>query len=461
MRPLGSHTQLCSNEGSASEPGAPGILHAMSAESADPPVSPADESADRDDAPSQLTLPGAAPEATSEPRSQATPYPLELSIVMPCLDEAETLRGCIQNAQAFLEEQQVEGEVVIADNGSRDGSPEIARRAGARVVHVREPGYGNALQGGIEAARGRFVIMGDADDSYDFTSLDAFLERLRAGDELVMGNRFAGGVEPGAMPWLHRYLGNPILSALGRIFFAAPVSDFHCGLRGFSNDAYQRMALRAGGMEFASEMVVKATLLGMRISEVPTTLRRDGRSRAPHLRTWRDGWRHLRFMLLFSPRWLFLVPGLLLLALGSGVSLLLLGGGAEIAGITFDIHTLLVAGLACLLGYQLVVFAVFSKVFAITEGFQPMPPVLGRVFERVTLETGLVVGLLLALAGMATIGAALWEWRSVDFGGLDPRVTMRQVIPGTELVVLGFQTVFSSFFLSLLGLKRRGQALHE
>lgn len=417
---------------------------------------------DAESAPSQLPLPGAVREssraaslAESDTHPDGRPYPLELSIVLPCLDEAETLRGCIENASAFLDAHGVAGEVVVADNGSQDGSQDIARRAGARVVDVREPGYGSALQGGIDAARGRYVVMGDADASYDLSALALFLERLRAGDELVVGNRFAGGVEAGAMPWLHRYVGNPVLSALGRIFFRAPVGDFHCGLRGLSHDAYQRMDLRASGMEFASEMVVKASLLGMRISEVPTTLRPDGRSRAPHLRTWRDGWRHLRFMLLFSPRWLFLIPGLLLLALGGGVSVFLLGGGAQIGGVTFDIHTLLVAGLACLLGYQLVVFAVFSKVFAITEGFQPTPPLLGRLFERVSLETGLVVGALLAFAGFATIGVAFYQWRAVDFGGLDPRVTMRQVIPGTVLVVLGFQTVFSSFFLSLLGLKRR------
>lgn len=402
--------------------------------------------------PSQLELPG---KVAARARPGSDDDSLELSIVIPCLDEAETVAGCVRKALGFLEQHAVSGEVVVADNGSTDGSPELARRAGARVVQVAQPGYGSALRGGIEAAKGRFVVMGDADDSYDFAALAPFLEKLRAGQELVMGNRFAGGVEPGAMPWLHRWIGNPVLSALGRLLFHAPVGDFHCGLRGFSKTAYEALGLRSTGMEFASEMVVKATLLGQRVCEVPTVLRPDGRSRAPHLRTWRDGWRHLRFMLLFSPRWLFLVPGLLLLVSGSGVSAWLLAGGGEVGGVTFDIHTLLVAGLACLLGYQLVVFAVFSKVFAVTEGFAPMPRTLGRLFDRVTLESGLVVGALLAILGVGSISLALYDWRMVDFGGLDPRVTMRQVIPGTVLVVLGFQTIFSSFFLSLLGLKRK------
>jgi hypothetical protein len=350
------------------------------------------------------------------------------------------------------------GEIIVADNGSTDGSQEIARRLGARVVDVAQKGYGSALHGGITAARGRYVVLGDSDDSYDFSRLDAFLERLRAGDELVMGNRFLGGIEPGAMPPLHRYLGNPVLSFIGRLFFHAPVGDFHCGLRAVNRKAYEVIAPNTTGMEYASEMVIKATLAGLRISEVPIVLHPDGRSRPPHLRSWRDGWRHLRFMLLFSPRWLFLIPGSLLFGIGLLASLWLMGGTRQLGPLNLDIHTLLVAGLACLLGYQLIVFAFFTKVFAITEGFQPMPAYLERMFRWVSLETGILAGLALTLAGMAALVAAVVSWGSVGFGSLDPRETMRQVIPGAILLVLGIQTVFSSFFLSTLGIGRRTSA---
>jgi glycosyltransferase involved in cell wall biosynthesis len=382
---------------------------------------------------------------------------LELSIVMPCLDEAETLAVCIEKAQRFLASSGVRGEVIVADNGSTDGSQAIAERLGARVVHVAERGYGSALHGGITAARGRYVVFGDSDDSYDFSKLGPFLERLRAGDALVMGNRFRGGIEPGAMPPLHRYLGNPVLSAIGRLFFSAPVGDFHCGLRALSRAAYDRMAPTTSGMEYASELVIKATLAGLPISEVPVVLHPDGRSRPPHLRSWRDGWRHLRFMLLFSPRWLFLVPGCVLFGLGGAVSVWLLAGGLRIGPAVLDIHTLLIAGLACLLGYQLIVFALFTKVFAIAEGFQPMPGYLDRLFRHVSLELGIVAGALLSAAGLAALVAATWSWRSVGFGALDPRLTMRQVIPGAILLVIGIQTIFSSFFLSVLGIRRRSR----
>jgi hypothetical protein len=382
---------------------------------------------------------------------------LELSIVMPCLNEAETLAVCIEKAQRYLRTSGVRGEVVIADNGSTDGSQAIAERLGARVVPVRERGYGSALHGGITAARGRYVIFGDSDDSYDFSNLDPFVERLRAGDALVMGNRFRGGIEPGAMPPLHRYLGNPVLSAIGRLFFRSPVGDFHCGLRALSRAAYERMAPTTSGMEYASELVIKATLAGLPISEVPIVLHPDGRSRPPHLRSWRDGWRHLRFMLLFSPRWLFLVPGGLLFGVGAVISAWLLTGGKGIGPAVLDIHTLLVAGLACLLGYQLIVFAVFTKVFAITEGFQPMPDYLSRLFRLASLEIGIVAGAVLSLAGLGALVAATWSWSAVGFGELDPRLTMRQVIPGAILLVLGIQTIFSAFFLSVLGIRRRNR----
>ena len=380
---------------------------------------------------------------------------LELSIVMPCLNEAETLGTCIAKARRFLADHGVCGEIVVADNGSRDGSQAIAARLGARVVEIGERGYGSALHGGIRAARGRYVILGDADDSYDFSELGPFLERLRAGDALVMGNRFRGRILPGAMPWLHRFVGNPLLSALGRLFFRAPVGDFHCGLRGVSRAAYDVIAPRTAGMEYASELVIKATLAKLRIGEVPIVLHPDGRSRRPHLRTWRDGWRHLRFMLLFSPRWLFLVPGTALFGLGLAGSLWLLAGERRVGPVVFDIHTLLVAGLACLLGYQLIVFALFTRVFAITEGLAPMPAVFDTLFRYVSLELGLAVGLVMALAGLGILLAAVWSWSAVGFGALDARTTMRQVIPGSILLVLGIQTVFSSFFLSTLGLRRR------
>ncbi len=326
---------------------------------------------------------------------------LEVSIVMPCLNEAETIARCIQKAQR----------AAVADNGSTDGSAVIARELGARVVDVARKGYGAALIGGIEAANGEFVVMGDADDSYDFGEIGPFIERLRAGDDLVVGNRFAGGIEPGAMPWLHRWLGNPVLSRITRTFFHARVGDTHCGLRAFRKDAFERMQLRATGMEFASEMVVKASLKGMRMSEVPVVLHPDGRSRRPHLRTWRDGWRHLRFMLLFSPRWLFLYPGLVLLVVGAGLSALLIAGPLHVFGVRLDIHTLLVAGFLCLLGYQLVLFAV-----------------------------GLI--------------AAVISWHAVGFGNLDPSLTMREVIPAVVLMALGTQTVFASFFMSILSIER-------
>ena len=382
------------------------------------------------------------------------PAAVEVSIVMPCLNEAETIARCIQQAQGAAENLGLSAEVIVADNGSTDGSAVIARELGARVVEVPRRGYGAALIGGIEAAQGELVVMGDADASYDFGAIGPFIERLRAGDDLVVGNRFAGGIEPGAMPWLHRWLGNPVLSRITRTFFHAPVGDTHCGLRAFRRDAFERMQLRATGMEFASEMVVKASLKGMRISEVPVVLHPDGRSRRPHLRTWRDGWRHLRFMLLFSPRWLFLYPGAALFAAGVLLSVALLPGPVRVGGVRLDIHTLLVAGFLCLLGYQLVLFAVFTKVFAIREGYHPPHPTLQRLFNVITLEVGLAVGALMALAGVVGMIAAVVSWQAVGFGNLDPSLTMREVIPAVVLLALGTQTVFASFFISILSIER-------
>jgi len=372
---------------------------------------------------------------------------------MPCLNEAETLATCIRKARAAIEKLGVEAEIVVADNGSTDGSQALARELGVRVVDVERKGYGSALIGGIAAAQGRFVIMGDADDSYDFSAIGPLLDKLRDGCDLVMGNRFRGGIREGAMVWSHRWVGNPALTFIGRVFFRAPVGDMHCGLRGFRKDSYDRLRLRATGMEFASEMVIKASLQRMQIAEVPVTLSPDGRSRPPHLRTWRDGWRHLRFMLLFSPRWLFLYPGIALFGLGLVVGAILETGPKQVGAVQLDIHTLLLAGFGCLIGYQLIVFAVFTKVFAMEQGFHPPNPAYRAMFRYVKLETGLLLGALTVLAGLVGLVAAVVSWSAVDFGSLDPRLTMREVIPAAVLLTLGVQTVFASFFLSILGLE--------
>mgnify|MGYP005840130907 CR=1 FL=1 len=379
----------------------------------------------------------------------------ELSIVMPCLNEAETLATCICKAQQFLHTHGVTGEVIVADNGSTDGSLAIAVQHGARLVHVAARGYGSALMGGIQAAHGQYVIMGDADDSYDFTALQPFLAELRAGADLVMGNRFTGGIAPGAMPPLHRYLGNPVLTTIGRLFFRSPVRDFHCGLRGFRRDAILALDLRTTGMEFASEMVVKATLHGLTIREVPTTLAVDGRSRPPHLRSWRDGWRHLRFLLLYSPRWLFLYPGLLLIGLGLLAWLWLLPSPRTVGGVTFDVHTLLYAAVAIVVGFQAVLFALFTKVFAISERLLPADARLTRLLERLTLEVGLIGGGLLLLLGLGASGVAFGVWSQQDFGDLIPSQMLRVIIPAATLIMLGAQVIWASFFISILGLKRQ------
>jgi len=379
----------------------------------------------------------------------------ELSILMPCLNEAETLAVCIEKARRSLRECDIAGEIIVADNGSTDGSQSIAASKGARVLHVQTKGYGSALMGGIAAARGTYIIMGDADDSYDFASLGPFIEQLRNGFDLVMGNRFKGGIKPGAMPPLHRYLGNPVLTALGRLFFESPCGDFHCGLRGFNKAAIEKLDLRTTGMEFASEMVVKATLHNLRIAEVPTILFRDGRSRSPHLRSWRDGWRHLRFLLLFSPRWLFFYPGALLMLAGLAAGVWLLPGHRTIHGVTFDIHTLLFAALAVIIGFQAVNFAVFTKVFAISEGLLPRDDRFNKALSLVSLETGLVAGGLLLVLGIAGAIYALSGWGTRSFGNLDPTRTMRVVIPSVTSLTLGVEIILSSFFLSILGMKRR------
>ena len=380
---------------------------------------------------------------------------MELTVVLPCLNEAETLAVCIRKAKASIEGLGIDGEVVIADNGSTDGSQDIARAEGARVVDVPIRGYGAALTAGIADAKGEFVIMGDADDSYDLSNLGPFVDALRGGADLVMGNRFAGGIEPGAMPALHRYLGNPVLTAIGRILFRSPVKDFHCGLRGFRRDAILELDLRTTGMEFASEMVVKATLNKLNIVEVPTTLSPDGRSRAPHLRTWRDGWRHLRFLLLYSPRWLFLYPGMVLFLVGLVLGGVLLTGPIQIGEHALDVSALVYAMAAVLIGFQAMLFAAFSRAFVANEGLMPPSPGVQKAFKVLNLERGLIIGLLLLIVGVALAIYEFINWGSSDFGALDARDAIRLAVPAATLSVLGFQTIMGSFFLSVLGLSRR------
>ncbi len=380
--------------------------------------------------------------------------PLELTILMPCLNEAETLGVCIEKAMGFFARSGISGEVLIADNGSSDGSQDIALGLGARVIHVPEKGYGAALIAGIAAAQGRYVIMGDSDDSYDFSKLDPFLAKLRDGFDLVMGNRFKGGIAPGAMPPLHRYLGNPVLSTIGRVFFGGPIRDFHCGLRGFSRVAIAALDLRAPGMEFASEMVVKATMRGLRITEVPTTLSPDGRSRPPHLRSWRDGWRHLRFLLIFCPRWLFFYPGALLFALGAITMAVLLPGPVMLGLVTLDVHTLLYASGAVVMGFQAMQFWVFARLYGALTGLLPDPPGLTQTLSRFGLEAALVVAALLLLLGFGLGFFALAQWGAEDFGALSGGKVMRLAIASVTAMLLALQLAFGAFFLALLGMMR-------
>lgn len=378
---------------------------------------------------------------------------LDLTVVMPCLNEAETVATCVTKARGFLRSNDISGEVVVADNGSTDGSPALAASAGARVVTCDAPGYGNALMAGIRAAEGQYVIMGDADDSYDFTSLAPFVDALRNGADLVMGNRFSGGIAPGAMPALHRYLGNPVLSALGRIFFGSPVHDFHCGLRGFRRAAVLDLSLQSTGMEFASEMVVKATLAGLRIDEVPTTLSPDGRSGPPHLRSWHDGWRHLRFLLLYSPRWLFLIPGIVLMAVGFVSGAVLVVGPVSIGNITLDVDTLVAAAAVLVIGFQAILFAMLTKIYAIEEQFLPPDPRLDTFLKKVTLERGLAAGGLIGMIGVGGLLASLVHWKLRDFGTLNPRVSLRIVVPSAVALIISCQTIFAALFASVLGIR--------
>jgi glycosyltransferase involved in cell wall biosynthesis len=377
----------------------------------------------------------------------------ELTILMPCLNEAATLGRCLAKAHAYLARNCVDGEVIVADNGSTDGSRAIAEANGARVVPVVVRGYGAALSGGIQAARGKYVIMGDSDDSYDFSDLDAFLVKLREGYQLVMGNRFRGRIMPGAMPPLHRFLGNPVLTAIGRLFFNSSCSDFHCGLRGFDREAILGLCLQSSGMEFASEMVVKASVAKIRIAEVPIILSPDGRGRPPHLRSWRDGWRHLRFLLLFSPRWLFLYPGFAMFAAGLVAMAWLLPSSRTFGGITFDVHTLLYASTAVTIGFQSMLLWAFAKIYGMREGIVPWDPWFNWLIAFVKLEIGLLVGVVLLLFGFGLGVLALTSWDIAGYGPLEPRDTMRLVIPSATAMILGFQISYGAFFLSVLEIR--------
>ena len=382
----------------------------------------------------------------------------EVSIIMPCLNEADTLAACIGKARRALNEQKIAGEIIVADNGSTDGSLAIATKLGARLINVREKGYGSALMGGILAARGKYIIMGDADDSYDFLETPKFVEKLREGFDIVQGCRLSSGggvVKPGAMPFLHRAWGNPMFSFLARWWFRSPLHDVYCGLRGFRKDVYYLLDQRCTGMEFATEMIIKASLNGAKITEVPITLHPDGRKdRAPHLRTFRDGWRTIRLFFMCSPRWLFLVPGIVLILLGmAGYAIAM--PGITLRGVTFDAHTLLFSSLAILCGYQSIVFAILTKTFAISEGLLPEDPRMNRFFEFVNLEKGLIFSSIALFIGMGLLMTAVQYWRQASFGHLDYAHTMRLVVPGATLTAIGFQTILSSFFVSILGMRRR------
>jgi len=381
---------------------------------------------------------------------------VELTILMPCLNEAETIGACIAKAKAFLASSGVSGEVLVADNGSTDGSIAVAESLGARVVQVPMRGYGAALSGGIASARGTFTIFGDADDSYDFCNLGPFLERLRAGDDLVMGNRFRGRIEPRAMPLLHRYLGNPVLSFLGRLFFNVPVGDFHCGIRGFRTSVMRDLELKATGMEFASEMVVRSALQRLRISEVPTILKPDGRSRAPHLKTWRDGWRHLKFLLMYSPKWLFFYPGFLLTGFGLLLSSALMFGPLQVwSGIVLDFNSFLAACLSTILGVQLITFGALARYYAAVSGMLPTGPRSDRIVAFCKTDRMVLVGLVLMIVGTALFAASLREWARVDFGNLVDSVVPRLVAAGLSITAVGVQISFAGFIFGIFDIPKK------
>jgi glycosyltransferase involved in cell wall biosynthesis len=393
--------------------------------------------------------------------SAAAECETELSIVMPCLNEAETVGICVRKAAYFLKTSAVNGEIVVADNGSTDRSREIAAAEGATIVPVESRGYGAALLGGIRAAKGRFVVMGDADDSYDFSSLGPFLEKLRAGADLVMGNRFRGKIEPGAMPFLHRYLGNPVLSFLGQLFFGVTAGDFHCGLRGFNRQRIVDLHLRTTGMEFASEMVVRAALAGYAIAEVPIVLRPDGRSRPPHLRTWRDGWRHLRFLLMYSPRWLFLYPGIALVIFGVVGSSILLPGPFFIGQVGIDIHTFIVACMCILLGTQSICFAVVARRYALLAGFLPASSPYALLLQALRLEGLLLIGVVLGLLGVAGVAWCIAVWASAGFGPLQYPELLRLLVFSLTAIAVAIQLAFTAFLVGIMDIPTRDPAKRD
>ena len=385
-----------------------------------------------------------------------TNEPIEVSIVMPCLNEAGSLPYCLSKAFSFLKDHKISGEVIVADNGSTDNSVTIAQAHHARVIHESEKGYGNAIMAGIENAKGRYIIVGDADDSYDFSNLLSFVKLLRQGNDLVMGNRYKGGIKDGAMPKLHRYFGNPVLSFIGRLFFNTRIGDFNCGLRAIAKESYQKLDLKAAGMEFASEMVVKAALHKMKIAETPVTLFTDKRNRASHLRTWQDGWRNLRFMLLYSPRWLFLLPGIFLMLLGFIGTSMLIAGPVRIGNKRLDVHTLIYTSGAILIGFQFISFYLFSRLYATVHGLWPEQEKLLQLFNKYfSLEKGILCGILLFLAGALLMFWSFFYWERSNFGNLNPMVVLRWVIPSMVLLVLGIQVALSSFYLSYLTIKSR------
>lgn len=384
----------------------------------------------------------------------------EVTILMPCLNEAETLAVCIKKAKAFFEENHIEGEVLIADNGSTDGSQEIAQKEGARVLSVEQKGYGSALIGGCHAANSKYVIMGDADDSYDFLHLMPFVNKLRDGYDLVMGNRFAGGIETGAMPWLHRYIGNPVLSFIGRLFFNSRIRDFHCGLRGYNRESILKLGLKTTGMEYASEMVVLAELNHLKIAEVATTLKKDGRSRAPHLRSFRDGWRHLKFLFMYAPNWLFLYPGIMILIFGAVGSVLLLLGQRSIFNISFSIHTLLYSMFFLMIGFYIVDMFLIVKLYAYNHEFIPKSTTLDWN-KKLKEDVFIFSGIFLVLAGIGLSVAALFYWKNTGFSKLVPEIAMRIAIPAVSLMQVGIQLMFSGFMIGILKINFRGVSRNE
>lgn len=379
----------------------------------------------------------------------------QLSILMPCLNEVETLWICIEKANQWIAASGIPAEVIVADNGSSDGSQKIARSLGAKVIDVPQRGYGSALYYGSLAAAGEWIVMGDSDDSYDFSQLDPFVEKLREGYDLVMGNRFLGGISDGAMPWKNRYIGNPLLTWIGRSLFKCPATDFHCGLRAFTQDAFLRMDLRTTGMEFASEMVIKATLFRMKIAEVPTTLRKDGRSRPPHLLPWRDGWRHLRFMLLFSPRWLFVIPGLALFTVSLLIYIAILNGPVRLGNVTFDVHTLFLAGTGLVLGYLAMCFGAIIRMFGMRERLLPEHKTLERLRLSPALEIGGGVGLLLISGGIILSAVALLNWGEAGFGPLEGGRLLRKVSMASILIMMGGTTFMTALIMGFLALPTR------